>query len=64
MSKAPAKALQAHGVALQAELRCDPHMALHASTVTMLGRSEKNASRQYQRAVKRFKFAMNLSLIN
>lgn len=59
-AEAPAQTLQAHGTALQNELQCDPCAALHPSTVTMLGRSIKNASRQYQRAAKRFGFSLNL----
>ena len=59
MPQAPAQTLQKHGEALQAELQCDPHEALHPSTISMLGRSAKNASRQYKRTVKRFGFALS-----
>ncbi len=58
--KAPAKSLSSHGQALQAELRCDPGVALHPSTSCILKGGTKNSSRQYKRAVKRFGFSLSL----
>ena len=62
--KAPAQTLQKHGEALQAELQCDPCEALHPSTISMMGRSKKNASRQYKRTVDRFGLKLNHGFVS
>lgn len=63
LTEAPAKTLQAHGKALQAELRCDPALALHHSTTSVLKGNLKNASRKYKTTVHRFGMALKLRLV-
>lgn len=58
--EAPAKSLSSAGQALQAELRCDPGVALHPSTSSILKGGTKNSARQYKRTVNRFGFALSL----
>lgn len=60
LTEAPAKTLQAHGKALQAELRCDPALALHHSTTSVLKGHLKNASRKYKTTVRQFGMALKL----
>ena len=62
LAEAPAKTLQAHGKALQAELRCDPALALHHSTTSVLKGHLKNASRKYKKTVHRFGMVLKLRL--
>lgn len=56
-SQAPAKKLAEYGDALQEELGSGTS-ALHHSTRSVVKGTVKNASRQYQRATRRFKMAM------
>ena len=55
--QAPAKKLAEYGDALQEELGSGTS-ALHHSTRSVVKGTLKNASRQYQRAARRFKMAM------
>lgn len=57
LPKAPAKRFAEQGDALQLELGASTSL-LHSSTKSVVKGSIKNASRQYQRAVKRFKMAL------
>ena len=57
--EAPAKKMAEHGDALQLELgECSS--SLHHSTRSVMKGTLKNASRQYQRATRRFNLAMSL----
>lgn len=58
--EAPAKKLAEHGDALQLELG-EQTSNLHHSTRSVLKGTLKNASRQYQRATRRFKLAMTFT---
>ena len=58
-TEATAKSLAEHNLALRQELQERPELRHHLST-RVLGCQERNASRQYKRAVRKFGFSLNL----